>query len=164
MVTSVFAGPDCGYIVVITGGVQLDVTAPFSVKSSSLMVPFPVAPVSVNTTFTVPVRPVTGNATGVFPVLAPLVAMVPAPTAMPFIVMAHACAPVLLRCLQKLNELISSCFPAATLKESIIVGAPELFESAMACPVEPPKLVHEPVLLVQVEPERLGFITEGAAV
>ncbi|MNK35367.1 hypothetical protein D3C87_538920 [compost metagenome] len=84
MVTIVFVGAVAGENDVITAPLQLEITVPFSVKSSSLKFP-PVAPLSSMVTLTVPVNPVIGVLTFVTPIEAPDVGVLPFPTGMPLI-------------------------------------------------------------------------------
>jgi hypothetical protein len=107
IVTTVLTGALTGEKEVITAALQLEVTVPFKVKSSSLKLP-PVAPVRVNVTVTVPVNPVIGVLTFVWPIDAPTVGAVPFPTLVPLIANAQLGEPALLLCRQKLNEVTSS--------------------------------------------------------
>jgi hypothetical protein len=107
IVIIVLAGPDVGRNEEITAAVQFDVTVPFKVKSSSLKFP-PVPPVRVSVTVTVPVRPVIGVPTFVTPIGAPTVGAVPLPILVPFMAKLQLGGPMLLLCLQKSKEVISS--------------------------------------------------------
>lgn len=66
-------------------------------------------------------------------------------------VMDQFCAPVALRCLQKLKLLTFNLYPALTVKVNVTVGEPPEFESAMASPLLPAKLVQVDKLFVQEE-------------
>jgi hypothetical protein len=103
-VTIVPTGPVAGEKEVIVVA-HVEETDPLSVKSSSLNVP-PVPLVNVKTTVTVPVSPVTGLATFVLPVADPAAGVVPLPTGIPLMVIDQFCGPELLRCRQKLKEVI----------------------------------------------------------
>ena len=112
-------------------------TFPFNVKSSSRNVPVADAPDNEITILTVPLRLFTGFVTAVVPIAAPVVGIVPEPTAIPLIVIDQFCAPVALRWRQRSKLVIFNLYPAATFIVSVIVGLPPEFERAIASPVFP---------------------------
>jgi hypothetical protein len=162
MVTIVPTGPDEGKVDVIAAG-QFETTAPLSEKSSRRKVP-PAPFDNDNVTVTIPLRPAIGVATFVCPIEAPDVGLVPFPTGMPFIAIDQFCGPELLRCLQKLKDVILASYPPAILNCNVIVVVPEPGFSIIACPLAPPALVHAFVLFFHEEPPRLLLIITGAAV
>jgi hypothetical protein len=163
MVTSVPCGPDAGENDVIVAPLQFGFRVPYSVKSSSLMLPLPVAPVRVKTTVRLPVISATGVLTGVTPMAAPVVGMVPVPTVVPFMAIDQFCGPELLRCRQKLNDVISASKLSAISNVSVMVVTPGLLKRVMAWPVAPTLLLHAAVLLAHDELERFAFKVTGAA-
>ena len=98
------------------------------------------------------------------PVVEPDSGIVPAPTKIPFILIDQFLAPVLLRCLQKLNWLIVRLYPEATSIVNVIVGVPLVLLIAIACPIDPEKLVQALLLLLQEELLRFELKTPGATV
>jgi hypothetical protein len=72
------------------------------------------------------------------------------------------------RLLQKLKDVISSSFPVATLKFSVIVVVgvvePTTVSTRIACPVAPVEESQLPLLFVHVDPVIAGLAESGAAV
>ncbi len=55
-------------------------------------------------------------------------------------------------------------YPAAMFKLRTSVGVPDVFESAIAWPALPVKLVNVPKLLLQDDPDKLAFNNPGTGV
>ena len=66
--------------------------------------------------------------------------------------------------LQKLNEVIFRLQPEFTLNVRVIVGVPLELLNEMAWPAEPAKLVQTPLLLVQLDMDKLESKVPGATV
>ena len=107
IVTTVPLGPDEGEKEAMLA-LQLEVTLPYNVKSSSLKVPLEGAPVSAIVMFTVPVRPDIGLLTGVMPRAVPGLGTEPVPTVVPFTAIVQVVGPDALRCLQKSKSVIAN--------------------------------------------------------
>lgn len=108
------------------------------------------------TTFACPSETLTGGLIVIEPVFAPVVGTVPEPTFVPSISILQSVGPLAARRRQKLNEVMDTLYPVATLNVNVFVWVPALtMEIDNAFPDAPGDATHDPEELVQDEEERL---------